>query len=117
MPDMTAYCGLDCRECDAYKATRAGDQEWKERLLRDWADRRAEHALEDIECDGCKSARISGYCRELCSVRPCAMEKRVGTCAECGDYPCRKLKEYLSTDPVAKTNIERIRRGLEAGRS
>jgi hypothetical protein len=117
MPDMVAYCGLDCRECDAYKATRAGDQEWKQRLIKDWADRRAENAPEDIECDGCKSARISGYCRKLCSIRPCAMERHVDTCAECEDYQCDRLKEYLSTDTVAKENIEEIRYGLKAGGS
>lgn len=114
MPDLTAYCGLDCRECEAYKATRAGDQEWKKRLVKNWADGRAESAPEDIECDGCKSTRISGYCRKLCLVRPCAMERGVVTCAECEDYPCGKLKKYLSTDPVAAKNIEEIKKGLES---
>jgi len=34
MPDMIAYCGLDCLERDFFKATRANDQEWKERLAK-----------------------------------------------------------------------------------
>jgi len=110
MPDHTAYCGLDCAKCEAYRATRAGDREWKERLIKNWADGRAERAPEDIECDGCKSSRTSGFCRELCSIRPCAMERGVDTCAECAEYQCGKLKDYLATDPVAARNIEEIRR-------
>ncbi|MDW5564214.1 MAG: DUF3795 domain-containing protein [Methanomassiliicoccus sp.] len=117
MFDSTAYCGLNCRECEAYKATRAGDREWKERLVKNWADGRAEHSPEDIECNGCKSTLISGFCRILCLIRPCAMEKGVGTCAECEEYPCGKLKEYLSTDPVAAKNLEKISKGLKTGKS
>lgn len=53
--DLTAYRGLDCRECEAHGATSAGDQEWKERLASYCADGRVEHAPEDIECDGFRS--------------------------------------------------------------
>ncbi|OPY33228.1 MAG: hypothetical protein A4E32_00902 [Methanomassiliicoccales archaeon PtaU1.Bin124] len=112
MSDLIAYCGLDCGDCKAYKATKAGDRISKEHLIENWADRRVENAPEDIECEGCKSSKISGYCQKLCLVRPCAMKRRVSTCAECEDYPCGKLKQYLSTDPVAAKNIDEIRKSL-----
>ncbi len=117
MTATTAYCGLDCRECEAYKATGAHDRKRKEQLVENWADKRVELAPEDIECDGCKSSRLSAYCRKLCKIRPCAIEKGVDTCAECSEYPCGTLKEYLLTDPVAAKNIEKISRGLKAKRS
>jgi len=104
MPDMIAYCGLDCLECDFFKATRANDQEWKERLAKKWAD-----GLQ-VECDGCKSDRISGWCSKICKVRPCAERKGVRTCADCKDYQCSVLKDLLHNEPVASRNLEELRK-------
>jgi hypothetical protein len=114
MLEMIAYCGLDCNECKAFKATQAEDYERKKQIARHWSDQgEVKFKPEDVDCRGCKSDVISGFCRKLCEIRPCAEEKKVKTCAHCGDYPCGKLKEYLSTDPVATRNLERIRKTID----
>jgi hypothetical protein len=35
---MIAYCGLDCNECKAFKATQTKDVEWKKRIAKHWSD-------------------------------------------------------------------------------
>jgi hypothetical protein len=111
MSEMIAYCGLDCNECKAFKATQTKDVEWKKQIAKHWSDQgEVKFKPEDVDCHGCKSDVISGFCLKLCEIRPCAEEKKVKTCAHCDDYQCEKLKEYLSTDPVAARNLEKIRK-------
>ncbi len=113
MSDMIAYCGLNCMECNAFKATHTNDIEWKKQLAKKWTDDdNVEFRPEDIDCDGCKSKRISGWCRNICKVRPCAENKNVKTCAHCDEYQCEKLKAFLVKEPVAKKNLEEIRKTL-----
>ena len=111
--EMIAYCGLDSGECKAFKATQTRDNEWKRRIAQHWSGQgNAKFKPEDVDCHGCKSDLISGFCQKLCQIRPCAIEKKVKTCAHCDDYPGEKLKEYLATDPVATINLEKIRKTL-----
>lgn len=54
MTDMIAYCGLDCRRCDAYPATINGDQLLREKTARLWAGLNNAPILpEHINCEGC----------------------------------------------------------------
>jgi len=113
MPEMIAYCGLDCNECRAFKATQAKDFEWKGQIAKQWTEGlKVEFKPEDINCRGCKSDTISGWCRKICKIRPCAEERNVETCAHCDNYPCDKLKEFQSNEAVATKNLERIRKTL-----
>ena len=36
MRNMIAYCGLDCRKCDAYLATINDDQALREKTAKQW---------------------------------------------------------------------------------
>ncbi len=113
MSYMIAYCGLNCAECNAFKATQAEDSERKKQLAKKWTEGlKVEFRPEDIDCDGCMSNRISGWCQRICKIRPCAEERKVKTCALCDDLQCEKLKEFLSEEPVAKKNLEEIRKTL-----
>ena len=109
MSEMIAYCGLNCAECNAFKATQAKDSDWKKQLAKKWSDESEEFKPEDIDCKGCMSDVISGWCRKICKIRPCAQRRKVKTCARCQDYPCENLKEFLSKEPVATKNLEKIR--------
>jgi hypothetical protein len=113
MSEMTAYCGLHCDECKAFRATQANDFELKKQMAERWSDKDVKFKPEDIDCRGCKSDVISGWCRKLCKVRPCASEKKVITCAHCDQYRCDKLKEFLKNEPVAAGNLEKIRITLQ----
>ena len=115
MSEMIAYCGLDCGECKAFKATQARDAERKKQLAKQWTEGlKIEFKPEDIDCKGCMSDVLSGWCRKVCKIRPCAEERKVKTCAHCDDYPCGKLKEFLSNEPVATANLEKIRKTLQS---
>lgn len=117
MDEMIAYCGLDCAECKAFKATQAKDSEWKKQLAKEWSDGLKDNFKpEDIDCDGCTSDRISGWCRKICNIRPCAAGRKLETCAHCSDYPCDRLKEFLSKEPIATKNLEEIRKKIQARR-
>jgi hypothetical protein len=115
MSEMIAYCGLDCSECKAFKATQKKDFERKKEIAKQWTEGlNVAFKPEDINCKGCKSDTLSGWCRKICKIRPCAEEKKMKTCAHCDDYPCGKLKEFLSDEPVATENLAKIRKMLEA---
>jgi hypothetical protein len=115
VPEMIAHCGLDCNECKAFKATQAKDSEWKKQIAKQWTEGlKVEFKLEDVDCRGCRSDTLSGWCRKICEIKPCAEERKVKTCAHCDDYPCGKLKEYLSdNDPAATKNLEKIRKSIQ----
>lgn len=114
MCEMTAYCGLDCGECQAFKATQANDLQLKKQIAERWSSQDdVKFKPEDIDCLGCKSDVISGWCRKLCKIRPCATEKKVVTCAHCDEYQCDKLKEFLRNEPVAAGNLEEIRKTVQ----
>jgi hypothetical protein len=113
MREMIAYCGLRCDECNILKVTQAKDYEQKKQIAKRWSDQfNIKFKPEDIDCEGCKSNVLSGWCRNICKMRSCAEARKVETCAHCDDYPCEKLKEFLSEEPVAKENLEKIRKTL-----
>ena len=115
MSEMIAYCGLDCSECKAFKATQTRDIVWKKQIAKHWSDQgEIKFKPEDVDCNGCKSDMISGFCRRICKIRLCAREKKVITCAHCNDYSCDMLKEFLSNEePAAAQNLEKIRKTLQ----
>ncbi len=110
---LTAPCGLDCSQCEAYKLTQANDLEGMEALLAKW---RVEYnapdmALAAVTCDGCLTgARHGGYC-SACPIRACAVEKGYSTCAECDEYAsCAKLQNFFKLAPQAQSNLELLRK-------
>jgi hypothetical protein len=118
MKGELSYCGLSCNECQAGKATREGDRELLGKTARAWSKAfGSRYTVEDVTCDGCKSpgGRKSRYCRE-CKVGPCAEGRGLGTCAECGDYPCDNLAAFLRMAPEAKRNLEAERTKRKAKR-
>jgi hypothetical protein len=117
MPEMIAYCGLNCDECSILKASRAKDYEQKKQIAKRWSDQfEIKFEPEDVTCEGCKSRVLSGWCRIICKVRPCVQEKKVKTCAHCENYPCDILKELLKDEPLAAKNLEAIRGSLHTQR-
>ncbi len=112
MNTMIAYCGLNCAECEAYKATQADDLAAKEALLVKW---RVEYeapgmTLVDVTCDGCiGEGRHGGYCG-ACPVRACGGQKGLVNCAYCDDYEsCEPLNHFLQMVPSSKERLDAIR--------
>ena len=112
MTPMYAICGLDCSQCDGYKATQARDEAAKEQVAARW---RVEYGNSRIDaayvtCDGCLSAGVlGGHCLE-CNVRQCGAGKGVPTCAHCQDFAdCGTIAEFLTFAPFLKPTLERLR--------
>jgi Protein of unknown function (DUF3795) len=114
MYEMIAFCGLDCSECPAYKATQSGDMEELARVAEEWSQQfKRDIPTDSILCDGCKldAGRLSGYC-STCEVRNCAIAKDVITCAHCRDYVCAKLESHPAFQVEGKVTLDRIKEGL-----
>lgn len=101
---MTAYCCLDCSQCDAYISTKNNDRALKSRIAAQWGKK-----PEDINCLGCKSEKALFNC----SAKKCAMERKVITCAHCKDFPICDNKIW-NNQPEVRKRAEEVRRKLEA---
>jgi hypothetical protein len=112
MAELIAFCGLDCSECEAYRATQAQDLAWKERVVLQWkTDYGAgDIGVKDVTCDGCTATtgQWGAHCYE-CEIRLCGLERGVANCAACPDYACAKLEGFLAAVPPARANLERLR--------
>ncbi len=88
---IVACCGENCNICPNYK------QEL---------------------CDTCLAtapdAKLSDYCANECTVRPCCHEKGIRNCAYCEDYACDKVQGIWSAvqDPRHKKRLDEIRTSL-----
>jgi hypothetical protein len=114
MDKMIAYCGLVCTDCPAFIATQKDDDEERKKVAEKWnKEFNAGVKPEDINCDGClaKSDRLIGFCQQ-CEIRKCGQETGVVNCAYCDDYGCEKLTKFFNMAPIAKTNLDEIRKNL-----
>jgi hypothetical protein len=82
-------CGFRCDICPAYERNIGGPADL-EAIRRGWRKYFGFDIPEDrIACVGClKEGR---HADADCPVRPCAIERRVVTCADCPDFGCEKL--------------------------
>ncbi|MBI5304418.1 MAG: DUF3795 domain-containing protein [Chloroflexi bacterium] len=115
MNRLIAMCGLDCAACDAYLATQANDRAAQERVIAKWQQEYnlANVTLQDVTCDGCVTGgRLGGYCGK-CEIRACGTARQLANCAHCNDYAtCDKLVGFFAQVPIARANLDEIRRAL-----
>jgi hypothetical protein len=91
MEKMIGYCGYNCHLC----AARSGDPEERARLVAAWRKfyGHERYTVENVACDGCKGGgRLAD---KSCQAKPCAEERGVETCADCGEFPCPKVRNLL----------------------
>ena len=110
---MLAACGLDCKTCRAYIATRENNHDVLAEIATLWSSGGEVFRPEDIPCDGCHTERLHEFCRR-CEVRKCAGSWRCDVCGDCPQYPCGKLAALWRTfitvsGDAAKANIDEYR--------
>ena len=108
MKDMIAYCGLDCELCEAYIATKNNDDVLRRKVAKEWSElNHVEITPQMINCDGCRVDGVkTPFCQSLCPIRQCALERKVGTCADCAEkVSCGKLTMITSSSELAKGNL------------
>jgi len=117
MDNMIAYCGLDCEECNAYRATVNDDAALREKTAKLWSElNHVPIPPEQIRCEGCRRDGLkTPYCESLCPIRQCARKKERKTCGDCPDMEaCGKVGEILANAPFSRENLRRSSR--EKGR-
>lgn len=104
-----AYCGLDCEQCDAYRATVGNDQVLRERTAKLWSElNNVEILPEQINCLGCRADGVKTvFCSNLCEIRKCAVKRSVETCGGCPDMEgCKTLAAVVSSNHSALKNLK-----------
>ena len=94
---LAAPCGLYCGVCGVYIAHRDKNTKFKERLTTVYGV-----GVNEIKCHGCLSDELFGYC-QTSSIRSCTIEKSIGGCHQCDDFPCRFIEDFPL--PVGKKVI------------
>jgi hypothetical protein len=99
---MLGYCGINCTECSAYKATVTADEKLMQHVQDTFADGKG--TREDWVCLGCLAAEpafIAKFCA-TCKIRTCAIEHGITNCAACPDYDqCEQLQPFIETEGAA----------------
>jgi len=108
---LAAVCGLFCPACHVFIGTR----EDPARLTA--MARRFQIPLEEMHCNGCRSAKRCFFCETKCTMAKCASGKSVDFCGDCAEYPCKDLKEFQAQAPhrieLWKSHSRRKEAGLE----
>ncbi|MDD6301855.1 MAG: DUF3795 domain-containing protein [Bacillales bacterium] len=105
---LIAYCGLNCEECDAYKATINNDDELREKVAKEWSILNGiEITKEMINCEGCRTeGKKTPFCDKLCPIRNCTKSKMVNTCGDCEKLrSCVTIKMIIDHNDNALNNL------------
>ena len=113
------YCGLCCENC----AVKAKVEPASKVLYEEMKNAGFENIIHLIP-DGegfwrfLKSVTQEGACISCqegsgnpnCSVRTCAIEKKIEMCALCKEYPCDKFDAFFKGYPILKSDNEILRK-------
>ncbi len=90
--ETAAVCGLYCRACSLFIATREDPVRLK------FLAERFGLTEEEIKCSGCRSKKRGPYCT-VCFMKPCAADRGIDFCVECTEYPCFELERFQRERP------------------
>ena len=108
---MIAYCGLDCFKCECFLATQNNDDKKREEVAAKWSVQyHTEIKPEQINCNGCKSdGELFFFCDSMCGIRKCNIKRNNSNCAECKDYNCEKLEQFIEMAPPVGDALKALR--------
>jgi len=107
MEKMIAYCGLDCAQCDAFKATQNNDQALREKTALEWSKGfNFAFTPEMINCTACKGSgeKIGNW--SACEIRICASDKNLENCGACDEFKtCKNINDMIAQVPGLADNL------------
>lgn len=110
MKKLIAYCGLDCEECEARKATLENDDKLREKIAKLWSEMNGvDITPEMINCEGCRVEGLkTPFCDSFCPVRQCALKKGCETCGDCAEMSsCQTVATIISDNAAAAENLKK----------
>jgi hypothetical protein len=104
---MIAPCGIDCAQCEIYKAT--NDPQLAEQTAKRWRETWAPKADASwFVCQGCRADRTLCWTDD-CKIYPCCVEQHgLNSCSQCDEFPCATLEAW-ATDPSHAAQFERLK--------
>ncbi len=111
MDEIISACGLNCADCEAYKATINDDEVAREEVAKKWSEIYGANCQpEDCICEGCmQDGLLSTAHATTCGIRACVVERGLDNCAGCKEFACGQLEEFFEFVPDAKTVLEGLR--------
>lgn len=109
---LIGCCGLNCENCDVRIATINNDDALKEKTAILWTKLNGVTITKDmINCVGCRLEGVKTlFCNELCPIRKCTNEKKIGTYAECEKMDkCKILHPFLMNNPSALEKLNELK--------
>lgn len=108
---MIAYCGMDCKKCEGYLATHYNNDNKRNEVAENWsAKHNTDIKPEQINCHGCKSDKLKFFFTEsMCEIRKCNIEMNTSNCAECDNYICDKLADFITLAPPVGEALKALR--------
>lgn len=109
---LVGCCGLDCEICSARIATLKNDNALREKTAALWTKLNGVTITpEMITCTGCRmEGAKTPFCDELCPIHNCVREKKLETCADCGQMEeCQTLGQIAANSPFVLENLKQFR--------
>ncbi|MDD3461247.1 MAG: DUF3795 domain-containing protein [Mesotoga sp.] len=108
--NIIAFCGIDCTQCDTYRATLANDDSMRRETASRWSkDFGFDLSFMDINCSGCHGDVHFRLC-DGCPFKICCEKRAISNCGECDRYPCETLDRFLKTLPGARSRLDKVHR-------
>lgn len=104
---MIAICGLDCSACSIYRA--GTDVELARRIADAINKGTSKVGPEQIRCGGCRGPRSEHWSTDCKILACCADQHKLGSCHECGDFPCPKLTEWAAKSDRYSEALQRLK--------
>ncbi len=91
---LPCYCGHDCAKCITYIATQRNDDSLRRQAQSFYKERFGlDIPLRKFNCEGGRSKNVFELCKG-CPFVKCCKERRVNSCSECPEYPCKDISDY-----------------------
>ena len=87
-PNLIAPCGYYCGVCPYLMAYKDKNEKLKSKLAKGLGIK-----IDDIKCEGCRSENPFFFCQQ-CRLKKCVEKKDIESCAECDEFPCKKVERF-----------------------
>ena len=106
--DIIAVCGLNCSECDVYRAP--SDPKAMKRLI-EWLNKDTPGKVkpEQVRCGGCLGDREIHWDRGLRDPEVAVDDRSITSCSICDEFVCDRLTKWASGSKRYSQALERLR--------